>query len=222
MKVEISPPAPPPPTPVLSPRKVDGENVDNIVLEKEEDEEEEDLAESLKRLRQKIIEHDAVVSPSKETVIFSEEIDTISEEIRDDVIAAKRRLRDAMSRKAMFGVTVALKKLEALVGSNDPDVKEGRCMMELFEINEEEKELSTRVKEEWKHQRSCHRLLLFLLLHINITLNDFEHETNTFEKLDNAKTKVPRRITTYRDAVITFHNRQRSHPIRNPEHVDGV
>ena len=170
---------------MLSPRKVDGENVDNIVLEKEEDEEEEDLAESLKRLRQKIIEHDAVVSPSKETVIFSEEIDTISEEIRDDVIAAKRRLRDAMSRKAMFGVTVALKKLEALVGSNDPDVREGRCMMELFEIeNEEEKELKHKGERRMRNViKGVATVSRCFCCHINITLNDFEHERNTFEKV---------------------------------------
>ena len=202
MKVEISPPAPPPPTPVLSPRKVDGENVDNIVLEKEEDEEEEDLAESLKRLRQKIIEHDAVVSPSKETVIFSEEIDTISEEIRDDVIAAKRRLRDAMSRKAMFGVTVALKKLEALVGSNDPDVKEGRCMMELFEINEEEKELKHKGERRMETSKELPPSPVVSVASTSTSLSTILNTKQTLlKKLDNAKTKVPRRITTYRDAV---------------------
>ena len=78
------------------------------------------------------------ISPSKETT-------DMDEEIQDDVIiAAKERLRDAMSRKTMFGITVAVKKLEALVGSKDPDVREGRCMIELFEIGEEEEELKHR------------------------------------------------------------------------------
>jgi len=226
---QVSPPAPPP-TPVLSSTITPAENVTSLriigkSLRREKEEEEDDknipsISESLKRLRKTMIEHDTVVSPSKEDLVVQEQstsVVVIPEEIRDEVISAKRRLRDAMSRKALFGITVAIKKLEALVGSNDPDVKEGRCMIELFEISEEEKELKRKslspsgvVPVRTMRRRTTTKELpspvtsVSSSVRTNSSLSTIRKTKETLLKKFssvNKKNVVPRKITTYRDAV---------------------
>ena len=220
VKLEISRPAPPPPTPVLGPSPVLSSctvddiagKIDDVTFRLEENEEEQKeteeenvttLAESLKRLRQKIIEHDAVVSPSKETTDSpSKETTDMDEEIQDDVIiAAKERLRDAMSRKTMFGITVAVKKLEALVGSKDPDVREGRCMIELFEIGEEEEELKHRGDRRVRKTNELPSPVVSVATSTTSLSTILGTKETLLKKFNSAKTSVPRKITTYRDAV---------------------
>merc|ERR1712146_496827 len=75
-------------------------------------------------------------------------------------------------------------------------------MMELFEIHEEEKELKHKGERRMETSKELPPSPVVSVASTSTSLSTILNTKQTLlKKLDNAKTKVPRRITTYRDSV---------------------